>query len=50
MSLSGGGPDWSVIPGSGKNSKSKAEFTDEIKGAGTEGREYYKQGRIEIYP
>lgn len=30
-SLSGGGPDWSVIPSSGKSSKSKAEFTDEIK-------------------
>ena len=28
---SGGGPDWSVIPSSGKSSKSKAEFTDEIK-------------------
>ena len=31
MSLSGRGPDWSVIPSSGKSSKSKAEFTDEIK-------------------
>ena len=32
MSLSsGGGPDWSIIPSSGKSSKSKAEFTDEIK-------------------
>ena len=31
MSLSGGGPDWSVIPSSGKSSKSTAEFTDEIK-------------------
>ncbi|HBA49508.1 MAG TPA: hypothetical protein DCZ91_17265, partial [Lachnospiraceae bacterium] len=30
-SLSSGGPDWSVIPSSGKSSKSKAEFTDEIK-------------------
>ena len=30
-SLSGGGPDWSIIPSSGKSSKSKAEFTDEIK-------------------
>ena len=28
---SGGGPDWSIIPSSGKSSKSKAEFTDEIK-------------------
>ncbi|MEY8268415.1 hypothetical protein AALA79_18870 [Lachnospiraceae bacterium 64-25] len=25
------GPDWSIIPSSGKSSKSKAEFTDEIK-------------------
>lgn len=32
MALSnGGGPDWSIIPSSGKSSKSKAEFTDEIK-------------------
>ena len=31
MSLSGRGPDWSIIPSSGKSSKSKAEFTDEIK-------------------
>ena len=32
MSLSsGGGPDWSIIPSSGKSSKSKVEFTDEIK-------------------
>ena len=32
MSLSsGGGPDWSIISSSGKSSKSKAEFTDEIK-------------------
>ena len=32
MSLSSGGePDWSIIPSSGKSSKSKAEFTDEIK-------------------
>lgn len=31
MSLGGRGPDWSIIPSSGKSSKSKAEFTDEIK-------------------
>ena len=31
MPLSGRGPDWSIIPSSGKSSKSKAEFTDEIK-------------------
>ena len=31
MPLSGKGPDWSIIPSSGKSSKSKAEFTDEIK-------------------
>ena len=31
MLLSGRGPDWSIIPSSGKSSKSKAEFTDEIK-------------------
>lgn len=32
MSLSSGrGPDWSIIPSSGKSGKSKAEFTDEIK-------------------
>lgn len=31
MLLSGRGPDWSIIPNSGKSSKSKAEFTDEIK-------------------
>ena len=32
MALSnGGGPDWSIIPSSGKSNKSKAEFTDEIK-------------------
>ena len=31
MSLSSRGPDWSIIPSSGKSSKSKAEFTDEIK-------------------
>ncbi|MDE7445222.1 MAG: hypothetical protein K2N15_05875 [Lachnospiraceae bacterium] len=31
MSLSSGGPDWSIIPSSRKSSKSKAEFTDEIK-------------------
>lgn len=31
MSLSSGGPDWSIIPSSGKSSKTKAEFTDEIK-------------------
>lgn len=31
MSLSGRGPDWSIISSSGKSSKSKAEFTDEIK-------------------
>ena len=32
MSLnSSGGPDWSIIPSSGKSSKSKGEFTDEIK-------------------
>ena len=32
MSVSnGGGPDWSVIPSFGKSSKSKAEFTDEIR-------------------
>ena len=31
MPLSGRGPDRSVIPSSGKSSKSKAEFTDEIK-------------------
>ena len=32
MSLSsGGGLNWSIIPSSGKSSKSKAEFTDEIK-------------------
>lgn len=28
---SGGGPDWSITPSFGKSSKSKAEFTDEIK-------------------
>ena len=31
MSLSGRGPDWSIIPSSGKSSKSKVELTDEIK-------------------
>lgn len=31
MPLSSGGPDWSIIPSSGKSSKTKAEFTDEIK-------------------
>lgn len=32
ISLSGGGgPDWSIIPSSGKSSKSKAEFTSEIR-------------------
>ncbi len=31
ISLSSRGPDWSIIPSSGKSSKSKAEFTDEIK-------------------
>ena len=31
MPLSGRKPDWSIIPSSEKNSKSKAEFTDEIK-------------------
>ena len=31
MLLSGRGPDWSIIPSSGKSSKSKAEFTNEIK-------------------
>ena len=32
MSLnSSGGPDWSIIPSSRKSSKSKGEFTDEIK-------------------
>ena len=32
ISLSSGeAPDWSIIPSSGKSSKSKAEFTDEIK-------------------
>ena len=31
MSVSGGGPDWSIIPSSGKSSKSKTEFADEIK-------------------
>lgn len=31
MSLGGRGPDWSIIPSSGKSSKSKTEFTDEIK-------------------
>ena len=31
MPLSGKGPDWSIIPSSGKSSKSKAEFTDKIK-------------------
>ena len=31
MPLSGRGPDWSIIPSSGKSSKSKVEFTDEIK-------------------
>ena len=31
MPLSGRGPDWSIIPSSGKSSKSKAEFADEIK-------------------
>ncbi len=31
MLLSGRGPDWSIIPSSGKSSKSKAEFTDGIK-------------------
>ena len=30
-SLSGEGPDWSIIPSSGKSNKTKAEFTDEIK-------------------
>lgn len=30
-SLNGGGPDWAMIPSAGKSSKSKAEFTDEIK-------------------
>ena len=28
---SSGEPDWSVIPSSRKSSKSKVEFTDEIK-------------------
>ena len=31
MSLSGRGPDWSLIPSAGKSGKSKTEFTDEIK-------------------
>ena len=31
MLLSARGPDWSIIPSSGKSSKSKAEFTNEIK-------------------
>ena len=31
MPLRGRGSDWSIIPSSGKSSKSKAEFTDEIK-------------------
>lgn len=31
ISLSSRGPDWSIIPSSGKSSKSKAEFTDQIK-------------------
>ena len=31
MSLGGRGPDWSIIPSSGKSSKSKGEFTDENK-------------------
>lgn len=31
MSISSGEPDWSVIPSSGKSSKTKNEFTDEIK-------------------
>lgn len=31
MSLSGRGPDWSIIPSFGKSSKSKVELTDEIK-------------------
>lgn len=31
ISLSSRGPDWSIIPSSGKSSKSKVELTDEIK-------------------
>ncbi len=31
MSLSGRGPDWSLVPSVGKSSKSKAEFADKIK-------------------
>ncbi len=43
MSLSSSGPDWSIIPSSGKSSKSKTEFADEIRelarrAAGTTGK------------
>ena len=31
MSLGGRELDWSLVPSAGKNSKSKAEFADEIK-------------------
>ena len=43
MPLRGRGSDWSIIPSSGKSSKSKTEFTDEIRelarrAAGTTGK------------
>ncbi len=56
MSPSGGEPDWSLIPSAEKSSKSKAEFTDEIKelarrAAGTTDKkelEYIHRRRTEL--
>ena len=50
MSLSGREPDWSLIPGAGKSSKSKAEFTDEIKKLARRAAETASRKELEYQP